>query len=282
MKLWKKLAIIVPAVIVVGAVAYVLTHSGIGIDKNNLPKFVTANFIDLDKIFSISKFRSGTGHDFSGGGETCRSMKHYIVPQADSAAREYEKSNDGIPYPPDGKTDIPIYAPFDGTITQIGEERHPVGKQIFLVPDHANSFTVRLFHVYPVEGMTAGFIGLGGSHVTAGQKIGVIAAHSDTDVSVQIGTMPWNDTFVSVFDVMDDSVFAAYQKRGVADRSDLVITKDYRDANPLKCVSDKTEAFVEDAAANESNREGFDPNYFYLTGYVPPVQIDTNVPKTNQ
>ena len=41
-------------------------------------QFIQADFIDLEKIVAISKFRSGSGHDFSQEtDETCRSMKHY-------------------------------------------------------------------------------------------------------------------------------------------------------------------------------------------------------------
>src|SRR6266550_2197475 len=107
MKIHKKIVLIAITVVIVLAVAgFILTHSGLGIDKNNLPKFIQANFIDLDKIFSISKFRSAAGHSFAGGSETCRSMKHYIVPQYDAMADQYMQAHNGFPAPPDGKTDI--------------------------------------------------------------------------------------------------------------------------------------------------------------------------------
>lgn len=281
MKLWKKITIAVPVVLVIGVGGYVLTHSGLGVNKNDLPKFVTANFIDLSKIYSISKFRSGAGHDFSGGGEICRSMKHYIKPQPDAAADLYMQQHQGFPAQPDGKTDIDIYAPFDGTITQIDEEVHPVGKQIYMIPDKASAFTVRLFHVYPVPGITAGVLGIGGTHVKAGQKIGVIAAHSDTDISVQIGNMPWNDSYVSVFDVMTDSVFSAYQSRGVTSKSDLIISKQYRDEHPLKCVGDKAGTFVVDPETNNLDAMGKGPDYFNLTGFVPSVTTDSQQNMSN-
>src|SRR5437868_305990 len=47
-------------------------------NANKVPKIVTANFIDLDRVYAISRYRSGAGHDYSVNGETCRSMKHYF------------------------------------------------------------------------------------------------------------------------------------------------------------------------------------------------------------
>ena len=49
-------------------------------DEKNVPKFITADFIDLSGVTSISKFRSGAGHDYSDSDEKCRSMKHYFQP----------------------------------------------------------------------------------------------------------------------------------------------------------------------------------------------------------
>ena len=42
----------------------------------DVAKIASADFIDLDKIGHISRFRSGKGHDYPDGYETCRSMKH--------------------------------------------------------------------------------------------------------------------------------------------------------------------------------------------------------------
>jgi hypothetical protein len=226
------------ALIAVGT-GYVLLHSGIGVDRHNLPKFVTANMVDLSKIYSVSKFRSGEGHDFSGNGETCRSMKHYFTPQYDPAAEEYLKQQKGIPKPPDGSAnDIAIFAPFDGVITDVSEEHTPIGKQVALVPNSSDNFRVRLFHIYLANDISAG------AKVKAGQRIGSLGANQGTDVSVQIGQFPWNEEFVSVFQVMTDTVFAQYQARGVASRDDLIISKAYRDAHPIQCEGKPEEKFI--------------------------------------
>src|SRR5438128_12093342 len=127
MKIWLKVVLGVILILVLGTGGYVVAHSGFGVDRSNLPKFIQADFIDLSRVYSISKFRSGSGHDFSGGGETCRSMKHYFTPQNNVTDPKAQKDANGIPPKPDGKTDIPIYSPVDGTITQLAEEHTPIG-----------------------------------------------------------------------------------------------------------------------------------------------------------
>lgn len=258
MKLWIKIVIGIFAALFILIGAYVVTHSGFGIDRNNLPQFIQADFVDLSKMYSISKFRSGEGHDFSGGGETCRSMKHYFMPQYDVTVDTYLRSHNGIPPPPNGKTDIPIYSPVDGRITSISEEHTPIGKQISIQPSHATQFNVRLFHIYPLDGITAF------AKVKAGQQIGVIGKNQGTDISVQLGGMPWNNTFVSYFEVMPDGVFAAYTARGATSRRDFIFTKAYRDANPFQCATDDSEAFIHPANYDQTRDD------VHLSGYTAP------------
>jgi len=264
MKLWLKIILLVVLIPILSIGGYILTHNGFGIDPNNLPQFIKADFIDLSKIYSISKFRSGEGHDFSGGGETCRSMKHYFTPQYDPAA-QYTKDAEGkgLPPKPDGKTDIPIYSPVDGRIQGISEEHTPIGKQISIRPASASQFNIRLFHVYPSEGIKMF------SKVTAGQQIGVIGKNQGTDIAVEIGG-PWHQTFVSYFEVMSDSVFAAYTARGATSRNDFIITQAYRDAHPLQCANDKSEAFIYPANYDHTVDD------FHLSGYVMPDNGQTN------
>ena len=52
------------------------------VDAKGIPQFASADVIELDKISELSKFRSGEGHDYSDKFETCRSMKHYFLPQS--------------------------------------------------------------------------------------------------------------------------------------------------------------------------------------------------------
>lgn len=258
------LLIIVVVVAIAGAVGVLgfqqlqkATGFGISVDVNNPPKFIQADFIDLSKIYSISKFRSAQGHDFSGNGETCRSMKHYFNPQVDTSVKP-EKAADGrsIPPQPDGTHDIDIFSPVDGVIKDIAQERMPVGEQIYIEPANAKEFTVRLFHVYKSEGITKG------STLKAGQKIGVISGYSTTDIAIEGG----REQFVSYFQVMPDSVFAAYKKRGADSRDDFIISKAYRDAHPIPC----DQGSQSDQSFHYPEGYDMEADSFYLSGYVKP------------
>ena len=189
-------------------------------------KFIQADFIDLSYINAISKFRSGSGHDFSqGSGETCRSMKHYFNVRRTPEVEQLISHNKGIPPVPDGKTDISIYSPVDGTIINIESDQIDIGKQIYIRPDTQPKFWVRLFHIYPLSGIKRG------SQVKAGQPIGVIGQYQNTDIAINKG----RGNYISYFEVMPDNIFAKYQTLGIKSRKDLIISKEERDANPLQC-----------------------------------------------
>ncbi|RKX52685.1 MAG: hypothetical protein DRP50_07035 [Thermotoga sp.] len=54
----------------------------------------------------------------------------------------------------------------------------------------------------------------------------------DFDISVQITTRN-GVHLISWFQIMTDSLFKTYQDRGVKDRSDFIIPKEWRDAHPI-------------------------------------------------
>lgn len=217
-------------------------------DPNNLPQFIQADFIDLDKIMSISKFRSGSGHDFSqGSGEKCRSMKHYFNVQNTQEGERLRSQNNGMPPGPDGKNDISIYSPVDGKISAIQSDQ-TLGEQIYIQPTGYSDIKIRLFHMYKLEGVK------NGRAVKAGEKIGVIGQYQNTDIAITRGS-----DYISYFEVIPDSIFAKYVARGVVDRSELIITKEYRDANPLKCNGEQF-AVNYDSDPNSGN-------LVFLSGY---------------
>ena len=190
------------------------------------PQFIQADFIDLSRIDSISKFRSGSGHDFSKGkGETCRSMKHYFNTKFSEDGQKLRDANNNIPPGPDGVTDISIFSPVDGKIISVQKEKMPIGEQIYIRPDSKPTVTIRLFHIYLDDGFAKG------TKVKAGEKIGKIGQYSNTDIALE----KRGSGFLSYFDAMPDSLFVKYQARGVKERSDLIYSKEYRDANPLQC-----------------------------------------------
>ena len=61
-----------------------VTAATYDVQSLGVPRFVSTNYIDVAKIFAISKFRSASGHNYSDDFEYCSSMKHYL---ADSTAK---------------------------------------------------------------------------------------------------------------------------------------------------------------------------------------------------
>ncbi len=237
------------------------------VDVSNPPKFVEHEFIDLSAVFSISKFRSAEGHDFSDGSETCRSMKHYFNQQYNEAYSQATAKNNGMPPGPDGKTDVAIYSPVNGTIVEIASERMPIGEQIYIVPDKAKDYTVRLFHIYKSSNIQKG------SRVTAGQQIGSVPKGQNTDISVET-----KQRYVSYFTVMTDSIFAAYAERGVTARDDVILTKEYRDAHPVPCDQEKAgnQQFTYPAGYDHAN------DIVKLSGYIDPASMGHYETYTNK
>lgn len=220
------------------------------IDENNLPKIIQADWIDLSRISQISKFRSGSGHDFSSSGETCRSMKHYFNPLRTADDQELIDEN-GFPPSFGLEGAIPIYSPVDGEIIDISEDGS-IGSQVYIRSEKYPDFTIRLFHIYLLDGYKEG-VG-----VSAGEKIGHIGRIQNTDIAVSIGSL-WNPKLVSYFQVMPDDLFAKYQTAGVESRDQLIITKEYRDAYPLECDGEWFRVNY-DSKGNE---------HIYINGYKP-------------
>jgi hypothetical protein len=162
----------------------------------------TADYIELGRIARISRFRSGVGHDYSGGGESCRSMKHYFVPAS---------------YP------VKIFSPVSGTVGYLTQEW--AGTQVG-IQSGARTFIV--FHVSVLPSITVG------TSLTAGQQIGThVGSQTWSDIAVREG-----DQLLSYFEVMKDAVFQSYRSRGVGARGELIISQAARDAEPLTCNGD--------------------------------------------
>ncbi len=193
-----------------------------------VPRFVSTDFTQLDKIAEISLFRSSAGHDYSDWCESCRSMKHYFAPA------EAHRVND----------DVEVYSPVNGTIIRIrnaghGESPGNENKEVRIRADQHPEISFKLFHIDLDAGVTEGL------EVRAGDRIGTgrlvypdlgETAH-DFDIAVIYHTLS-GDRFVSWFDVITDELFASYQARGASARSDFILTREQRDADPLTCDGD--------------------------------------------
>jgi|WetSurMetagenome_2_1015567.scaffolds.fasta_scaffold05098_6 hypothetical protein len=184
------------------------------IDKDGIPKFVRTNFIDLAKIYRISKYRSSIGHDYSDASEQCRSLKHYFEPKS---------SEDW--------TSVKIYSPVKGIIRRAEQEW--AGTKLEIESEEFPAFRFSIFHIntsrqYNID-----------DEVTEGEFLGThIGSQTYSDISVIVNDPARLGRMVSFFDVMTDALFTEYSDHGISSRADAIIPKAVRDANPLTCTGD--------------------------------------------
>jgi len=241
------------------------------------PKLVTAEFTDLSMIDSISKFRSGAGHDFSydeifqhdgvyfgatDSSEPDSSMKHYYAPIE--------------AYKGDQST-VPIYAPFDGTITRVSEEvweddTSIANKRIEITSTEDPSYIVVIFHVnlddrYP-QSLNDWPAEVWWNHypddtsyvsdvVSAGELLGYADMRGDRhnfDVAILHEVSPTEKYWLSMFELMEPWVRDTHYVRGHTGSgvlaTDFTFTKSYREAN-----------IVEWGAYNEEDWVQFPPSW---------------------
>ena len=174
------------------------------------PQFVKTNYVELNKITSLSRFRSSAGHDNSDDFESCRNMKHYFMPKAGFDA-----------------TQIRIFSPVNGMLYQVQPDDG--GVQVRIKADDYPGFYFRIYHMVITNNLRIG------DPLSAGQAIGhAYSSTTATDMEIDVNTTNgWR--LVSYFDVMTDSLFSNFQARGVAARSNLILSKERRDADPLTC-----------------------------------------------
>lgn len=197
--------------------------------KNTPPPLLTANFVDLNQITKISKFRSCAGHVTvpQNGTESKNSMKHYFWVKSELI----------------GTNAVKIYAPYDGYVSSIRSDPQenlegeiwivPKRKLAMLPPTGIWAFSVQ--HIVVRDDLKRG------SEVKAGDILGHAAIPSEDRASFDIvyakpAIKPkmidnWRSPFSdldSVFNRMSDEVFAIYQERGISTRDQMLITKEKR------------------------------------------------------
>jgi hypothetical protein len=188
-----------------------------------IPRFIRFNYIDLTKIEKISRFRSGIGHTYTDSSESCRSMKHYFVPYTNTSWAE-----------------VAIFSPINGTIFDLVPEW--AGLKIIIQSTLYPHIKFFIFHVNPFGNLSVGDI------VTEGQQIGYhVGEETFSDIAVQCWLTPTK--YLSFFDLIEDSLFDQYHNRGVEGRSDLIISQEDRDNNPLIC--DETGQFVSTSSLSD-------------------------------
>lgn len=184
------------------------------IEKDGIPRFISTNYIELGKIYRISRFRSSVGHDYSDAFEHCRSMKHYFEPAIDV-----------------DWSLIKIYAPVTGIITRVEEEW--AGTKLEIASNDYPAFRISIFHINKIKPFNIN------DTISAGQLMGThIGAQTYSDISVIVNDPTRQGRFVSFFDVMTDPLYKQFTDRGVNNRKDLIISKEERDRYPLTCNGD--------------------------------------------
>jgi hypothetical protein len=180
------------------------------VDANGIPKFVKVDYIELEKIYRISKFRSSEGHDYWDDFEKCRSMKHYFQPK--------------------DTVSIKIFSPVKGTVSKVDSEW--AGIQVRIKSESYPAFYFIIFHINLINPLNVG------DNITAGQQLGThFSSQTYSDIAVGVNT-PKGWKLVSYFDVMTDSLFQTYQARGLSSRNDVIISKEARDVDTLTCVGE--------------------------------------------
>ena len=213
-------------------------------------------YLDPRNVTEISKYRSCAGHHYGydemliGLGlyevetdptETNRSMKHYFSP-----LQSFRDNGSNIT--------LELHAPFDGTIYRVTAEGHESGyvnKQVWIQSKTSPDTFAILFHVnlldvfpdywndYPAE-----FWQYHGADDTDYERLtvysGEVIGYADlrgtiSDIAILKKVSSTEYHYLSYFDeaVMTEPVFALHQQRGLDSRDDVIVSREFRNANPL-------------------------------------------------
>ena len=209
-------------------------------NQNVPPPQITANFVNLDKVEKISRFRSCTGHVVvpQNEKESKRNMKHYLW------EKEENRGADKV---------VEIYAPFDGYITLIfslndnEQELWISPRRMFANIPPVGMWSFSVEHIKVKDGLKTG------DRVKAGELVGFTGFldgyYSFDAIYGKIGLPPkkidnWLSPFAdldSVFNHMSDEVFAQFQQKGVVSKKQVIISKEERDQNPCDYRGERPE-----------------------------------------
>jgi len=210
-------------------------------DPDNVPQIAKANFTELDKFSRMSKLRSVVGHDYSfetaefdPDGLNCRSMKHYLVPAG--VPRENSRYA-STPHTFEWMS-IKFFAPTDGVIKNVHRSTNEYGPeaQFAVTSNDHPGYLFNYYHVKLLPDLDTG------SAVTAGQQIGTLGDEGSWgEIAVQVQIGPKENHLLSFLQVATDEVLDEYKVRGLNTVSDVIITREQRDANPIGCDVDSEE-----------------------------------------
>jgi hypothetical protein len=204
-------------------------------DPDDIPQIAKFNFTELEMFSRMTKLRSAVGHDYSfdttefdPDGLSCRSMKHYFVPVG--VPRDNMLYN-STPHTFEWMS-IKFFAPTDGVITNLVRTTNAYGPEAqFAITsnDHPGYF-FNYYHVKLLPDLDTG------SAVTAGQQIGTLGSEDAWgEIAVQVQIARGKNHLLSFLQVATDEVLEEYRARGFDTVSDVIITKEQRDADPIGC-----------------------------------------------
>ena len=184
--------------------------------------WLTAAPFDLTLVTEMSRFRSCTGHDFSGfnirgEAETARSMKHYVT-----LSLRWTSVNV-----------MTVSSPFDGTV-RIVRTGGPPGQAIDIESDAGSPWMFFFAHVTPLVRV--------GDRVKAGDPVATVpppdfmalGAGLRPTVAFDMGlesVINGGPAYESPFLHMTDAVLAQFAARGFTPEK-LIVPKETRDAAP--------------------------------------------------
>ncbi|MHA1270696.1 MAG: hypothetical protein ACTSPY_12960 [Candidatus Helarchaeota archaeon] len=244
MKKWLKVTLIILIITIPSIILGVIFIPILVDSMGPVPRFVNNDWLELDKISAIGKFRSTLGHGYGRFGDNNpTSDKHYFMPFF-----PWRNTDDNIS----------VFAPVRAMIISIMWENHRFsdgsiqGKQIRLQSIEHPSIVFILFHIN-VEPFNLHLFQI----VEPGQVIGYldVRENSTTDIAVYRGGV-----YISWFEVLSDSLFETYKDRGIKTREMMI----------------KTDAQVAESAANGYDFTNNDPsdwvrlkntNYTHLINY---------------
>jgi hypothetical protein len=190
-----------------------------GPESSKTAKFVTASPVDFEQMEAISKFRSCSGHDYSGlniKGETEseRSMKHYAV-----LRKDLENTTN----------QVKIFAPFDAVV--INNSVGKLGDNLDLSPTAAPGWVYELGHISALGELKEG------STVKSGELIGYYNGAGAFDLQFWFGDKNTVNTtsgkFDSIFAHMTPEFEKTLEPYGLSS-ANLIVSKEERDADPCK------------------------------------------------
>ena len=212
-------------------------------DPENIPQIANFNFTELDKYSRMSKLRSGVGHDYSfntseydATRNNCRSMKHYFVPMG----VPLENSLYGVTPHAFEWMSIKFFAPADGTLTDVRYTQNEYGMEanFSILSSQYPGYYFTYYHIALDPNLTEGTL------VEAGEQIGTLG-HEESwgEIAVQVRINSTESHLISFIQVATDDVLEIYKNRGVNTASDVIITREQRDANPLACEDSESRFF---------------------------------------